>query len=124
MFRLLSEILLAERPAVRAGRDGGNARSLRGSPHGDRPIQPVPRVRAPMGLDMGSGWYAVRTKTAPSIVGRGLRKGQGENESSKRTEFIRLAIVLIPSIVFPVVVDAWRGGVPARGAATLALRSA
>ena len=119
MFRLLSEILLAERPAVRAGRDGGNARSLRGSPHGDRPIQSVPRAHASIRGNIGSG-----TKTAPSIVGRGLRKGQGENESSKRTEFIRLAIVLIPSIVFPVVVDAWRGGVPARGAATLALRSA
>lgn len=78
MFRLLSEILLAERPAVRAGRDGGNARSLRGSPHGDRPIQPVPRVRAPMELDMGSG------------VTRHGRYGKGKDPAQQGGAFGRL----------------------------------
>ena len=72
-------------------------------------IQSVPRARASMRGNIDSGRHAVWTKTAPSIFGRGLRKGQGENESSKRTEFIRLAIILIPSIVFPVVVDVVRG---------------
>ena len=64
-------------PAGGGGRDGGNARSLRGPPHGDRPIQPVPRVRAPMGLDMGSGGYVawkVRERERPRPTGRGLWK--------------------------------------------------
>ena len=37
---------------------------------------------------------------------------------------LSIAIRIDGHFVFPVVVDAWRGGVPARGAATLALRSA